>query len=146
MNARGIGGQGPRSVEHSIEFEVPFHDIDALKIVWHGNYLKYIDVARTALFRARGLDVEDLIRLGYRFVVIESHCRHAHALGYADRVRVTAWFRDLQHRLFVEYEIWNLTREERSARAYTVLATLDSDGRLLINTPRAIIDRLRVGS
>ena len=75
MKARGIGGQGPRSVENSIEFEVPFHDIDALKIVWHGNYLKYIDVARTALFRARGLDVEDLIRLGYRFVVIESHCR-----------------------------------------------------------------------
>ena len=25
----------------SIELEVPFHDLDALQIVWHGNYLPF---------------------------------------------------------------------------------------------------------
>jgi len=35
--------------DHAIEIrlEVPFHDVDALRIVWHGHYLKYLELART---------------------------------------------------------------------------------------------------
>ena len=36
---------------------VPFHDLDPLQIVWHGNYLKYFDIARFGLFKQAGLDL-----------------------------------------------------------------------------------------
>ncbi|MEZ4452430.1 MAG: hypothetical protein R3B09_23395 [Nannocystaceae bacterium] len=29
--------------EVSVDFEVPFHDVDALRIVWHGHYYKYME-------------------------------------------------------------------------------------------------------
>ena len=35
--------------EIGVELEVPFHDIDGLGIVWHGNYFKYFELARTEL-------------------------------------------------------------------------------------------------
>jgi acyl-CoA thioester hydrolase len=42
---------------HSVAMQVPFHDLDPLQVVWHGNYLKYFDVARFALFSAAGIDL-----------------------------------------------------------------------------------------
>jgi len=128
--------------ETSVELEVPFHDVDAMGVVWHGHYFKYLETARTALLRSRGLDVGELIGPRYRFYVIESRCRHVFPLRYRDRVRVSAWFQDLRHRIFVGYEVTNLSAEKRSARAHTVLATIDGEQRLLLETPDEIRQRL----
>jgi len=39
-----------------IRLTVPFHDLDPMNMVWHGNYLKYFDVARFALFDKCGIE------------------------------------------------------------------------------------------
>ena len=135
-------GRGERLRETSVELEVPFHDVDLMGVVWHGHYYKYLEFARTALLRSCGLDKGDLIGARYRFLVIESRCRHSSPLLYGDRMRVSAWVRDLRHRVCLEYEIHNLCRDRRAARATTVLATLDESGRLLLETPHEIRKRL----
>jgi acyl-CoA thioesterase FadM len=58
-------------------------------------------------------------------------------------MRVSAWFRDVERRLAIAYEITNLTEARRSARALTVLATVSPEGRLLMETPREIVERVR---
>jgi acyl-CoA thioester hydrolase len=136
--------RGRRIRPISVELEVPFHDVDALRIVWHGHYYKYLELARTRLVRECGLDIGDLIGPRYRFLMIESSCRYTAPLTYGDRVRVEAWFRDVAHRLNIGYEITNLTQGKRAARAHTVLATTNSEGRLLLRTPDAILERIGV--
>lgn len=126
----------------SFEFRVPFHDVDAMRIVWHGHYLKYMDVARTELLRARGLDIPEISRLQLRLLVAESKCHHSAPLRYADQVRVTAWVTESWNRIRIAYEIWNLTTNRRAARASTLLVTTDADGKLLWKTPDALRDRL----
>lgn len=42
---------------HEIELSVPFHHLDPLQVVWHGNYFQYFDQARFALFEAAGVDL-----------------------------------------------------------------------------------------
>ena len=121
---------------------MPFHDVDALNVVWHGHYYKYFELARTALFRARRLDVPDMIELGYRMVVIESKCRHTFPLRYGDRFRVSAWFKEVEYRFNVAFEIMNVTAERRVARGHTIMATLDAAGRLLLATPECMTARL----
>ena len=57
---------------HEVELRVPFHDLDPLQIVWHGNYLKYFDIARFALFENAGIDLYKYYqRTGYLFPVIK---------------------------------------------------------------------------
>jgi acyl-CoA thioester hydrolase len=128
--------------ETSVELEVPFYDVDAMGVVWHGHYFKYLDRARSELLRSCDLDAGGLIGSRYLFLVIDTHCRHSYPLFYRDRMRVTAWVRDLRHRIFIAYEIRNLTRERRSARGHTILATTDRDHRLLLETPDEIQRRL----
>jgi acyl-CoA thioester hydrolase len=132
-----------RACETHVELDIPFHDVDPLGVVWHGNYYKYMELARTALLRPRGLDRGELIGKRYRFYVIESRCRHSSPLRYGDRARVTAWVRDIRHRVLVQFEVTNLTEERRAARGMTALATVDAANNLLLETPDEIQRRLR---
>lgn len=132
----------PRLHETAIELEVPFHDVDAVGVVWHGHYYKYMEIARTALLRSRALDSRDLLGLRFGMVMVESRCRHIAPLRYGDRARVTAWFRDVTHRICIDYEIRSVDRGTRVARGRTVLASVTPDGRLLLRTPAPMLDRL----
>jgi acyl-CoA thioester hydrolase len=128
--------------EVKVELEVPFHDVDLLGVVWHGHYYKYLEIARTELLRSRGLDGSDFLKLGFGLVVIESQCRYVSPLRYADRIQVAAWFRDLKFRIMVGYEVINLTRNARAARAHTSLVTTTLDGTMLHRTPDSVLERL----
>jgi acyl-CoA thioester hydrolase len=126
----------------SVELEVPFHDCDPLGVVWHGHYLKYLEIARTKMLSPIGLDGEELLATGHRFYVIESRCRHTFPLFYRDRLRVDAWIREYENRLFASFEVHNLTRERRSARAHTIMAVTDAEGNLLLEMPRVLVSRI----
>ena len=109
--------------ETSIELEVPFRHVDLLGVVLHGHYFAYMEEARTQLLRRCELDAGDLVGGRYLFFVIESRCRYANPLFYRDRVRVTAWLRDVKRRIHIAYELTNLSHERRAARGHTMLAT-----------------------
>jgi acyl-CoA thioester hydrolase len=129
--------------ETSVELDVPFRHVDVMGVVWHGHYYAYMEEARTALLRSCDLDAGDLIGRRYAFFVIETRCRYVAPLCYGDRVRVTAWLRDIEHRVHIAYELVNLTREVRAARGHTILATTDLARNLLLETPHEIQSRLR---
>ena len=128
----------------SVDLEVPFHDCDPLHIVWHGNYLKYLEIGRTALMRSRGLDVQEIVAAGFRQVVIEVKCRYVHPLRYGEKFRVTAWFNDIENRLNIGFEITNLTQSgQRTLHGHTIMVTTDEAGAMLLETPDALLKRLR---
>jgi acyl-CoA thioester hydrolase len=129
--------------EVHIEHEVPFHDVDALRVVWHGHYFKYFELARTALLRSCALDAGDLVDTRYRFLVVGARSRHVGPLRYGDRMRIHAWFSDVGRRIGIAYEIWNLTLDRRAARGHTDLATVDAEGTLQLTLPGAIRARIR---
>jgi len=132
----------PRIRETTVELDIPFHDVDALKIVWHGHYYKYYEIARTELMRSCKLDIPDVIDLGNRMLVIESHSRYISPLAYGDRARVTAWLEDVVHRIHVRYEIENLTTGRRAARGHTMLVATNREGTMLHRTPDGLQERL----
>lgn len=130
------------SATASVEFRVPFHDCDPLQIVWHGNYLRYFELARTALFQKLQLDVPDIRDLGYTMFVSETHCRYLYPLRYNDAVKVRARFARVGAILRVSYTAINVTENRKSARAYTELAFTDRDGTLMTELPEVVCERI----
>lgn len=126
----------------SVELEVPFHDVDSLQVVWHGWYVKYMEVGRTALLRARRIDAADMRALGYRFYVTETHLRHVGPATYGDRLRVTSWFTEIENKLGISCLIDNLRTGSRCALGSSVLVTTDADGLLCYETPAPLRERL----
>lgn len=126
----------------TVELTVPFHDCDPLGIVWHGNYMKYFELARTALFTRVGLDVQQIRDLGLKMYVADVRCRYTFPLAYGESVSVTARTSAVEPLLKIVYSVRNLTRDRRSARGNTVLAITDHTGELLREAPAEIVDRL----
>ena len=132
-----------------VELEVPFHDVDSLEVVWHGHYLKYLEIARTKLLRDLGFEPRPGLgtpgrgKRQHSLLVVESQCRHLRPLRYGDRVRVTAWIKDAEPQIRIAYEVWNLTRDERSARARTTLVLVDADGKLVPKLSDSALEKLR---
>jgi len=128
---------------NSIDLEIPFHDVDALRVVWHGHYCKYIENAYLALLRSRGLDVLDIAGLGYRLFAADVHVRYLFPLRYGERIRVYSWFLDVENRIHIACDLVSLTHGRRCAEAQIVLVTTDAEGALLFETPEPLLDRLR---
>jgi acyl-CoA thioester hydrolase len=128
----------------AVEIEVPFHDVDALRVVWHGHYYKYFEIARTALFRELGLDQTFYLDQGFALVVMESQCRYKYPLRFGDRARVSAWFGKIDHTMTIRFELTNTLTGKRCATGRTRLATLDSEGKLLTPIPDAILSKINV--
>lgn len=133
---------GPRLHETVVESTVPFFHCDPLGVVWHGRYLEYLDVARTAMLAPLGLDGEELVATGHRMFITDVRCRHVSPLRYRDRVRTTAWLREWEQRLYVAYDVHNLTAGRQAARAHTVLVVTDAQGALLFDVPAVLRARL----
>ena len=133
-----------RSQAVRVRLTVPFHDCDPLSVVWHGRYLEYFELARTELFAVHGIDVPQIRDLGFKMYVADVGCRYTSPLTYGDEVEVSARATAWKPMLRIVYSVRNLTRERRSARGFTALATTDAQGRLLPETPDAILERLFV--
>lgn len=126
----------------AVELTVPFHDVDGLHVVWHGHYLKYLEIARMELLRRRGLDVAELQALGFKLMVAESHLRHVSPLFYGDRFRVSAWLTEIEARVELEFEVFDVSTGKRAATARSVLVVVSADGRLCWGTPPPLLERL----
>jgi acyl-CoA thioester hydrolase len=126
----------------SIELAVPFHDVDGLDVVWHGHYVKYIELARQELLRRHRLDIPELLKLGLHLMVSQTHLKHLAPLRYNDRVRVSAWLTESRVRLDFEFEVYNLTAKVRAATARTVLVVMRENHEMLFSTPDVVRERL----
>jgi len=129
----------------AVELAVPFHDVDSLRVVWHGHYLKYLEIARMELLRRKRLDVEELERMRLKMMVIESHLRHLAPLCYGDRFRVSARLTEVEVRVDVAFEVVNLASGRRAAtgRQVLVLVRDEDEGGLCLRTPDEVQERLR---
>jgi acyl-CoA thioester hydrolase len=124
----------------TVPYEIPFHDVDSLGIVWHGHYYKYFELARTALYRSMNFDVDDMGRLGFTFPVIESQCRYSEALRYGQQVDISAHFREWEYYILIEYRISDIESGKRAAYGHTKQAVCDLSGQLQSCIPEAVTD------
>jgi acyl-CoA thioester hydrolase len=68
----------------SRQLRVSFCDVDMFQIVWHGNYLKYFDLARQVLFFKCGLDMPHSSEKHYIFPVIRTDVKYVYPLKFND--------------------------------------------------------------
>lgn len=91
---------------HEITLKVPFYDLDPMQIVWHGNYLKYFDIARSELYDRLGVDLfayHD--RTGYIFPIIRTSVKHIRPLKRGDEFICRATVKEARTKIVVAFEI-----------------------------------------
>lgn len=105
-------------VSHEIELSVPFHDLDPMQIVWHGNYFKYFDQARFALFHQVGIDLYQYFKETHcLFPIVKTSTKHIIPLRYRDLFHCRATVAEAQAKIVIDFEIRRLPGGEVCTRA-----------------------------
>jgi acyl-CoA thioester hydrolase len=72
-----------------LRVRVAFADTDAMGVVWHGNYLRWFEMARTELMRPTKLPYSELVGRGIHLPVIEALVRYRRPARYDDLLVVS---------------------------------------------------------
>lgn len=134
MRAKGV-------LATEIDLVVPFFDVDSLEVVWHGHYVKYLEVARCALLEDIGHDYMRMKDTGYAWPIIDLQLRYARAARFGQRLRVRAELVEWENRLKIHYTLSDAASGERLTRASTVqVAVRLADGEMQLVSPRVFVD------
>ena len=134
MRASGV-------VQAEVHVEVPFFDVDAMNMVWHGHYVKYLEVARCALLDRIGHNYVQMKAAGYAWPVIDLQLRYVQAARFGQRLAVRADLVEWENRLKIHYLIRDAGTGVRLTRASTVqVAVRLADGAMQLASPDCFTD------
>lgn len=123
------------------EIVVPFFDVDAMDVVWHGHYVKYLEVARCALLERIGHGYAQMKAAGYAWPVIDLQLRYVQAARFGQRLIVRAGLVEWQNRLKLHYLIRDADSGARLTRASTVQVAVSlADGAMQLVSPACFTD------
>ena len=128
----------------AVDIKVPFHDVDSYRVVWHGNYAKYFEIARCQLLDELKVDYRVMEDIGYFFPVVDMKSRFIKPLIFGQNIRVTASLKSWSHKLRIDYVIADGDSGEVSTRGSTVQVAISPDGVLQFQTPQSFRDAIAV--
>jgi acyl-CoA thioester hydrolase len=123
------------------EVLVPFFDVDTLHVVWHGHYVKYLEVARCALLDKLGHDYNAMRDSGYAWPVIDLQLRYVRGAVFGQRLSVRASLVEWENRLKIDYLITDAASGERMTRASTTQVAVEIASReMQLASPKVFVE------
>lgn len=115
----------PARWQTNAEILVPFYDVDTMDIAWHGNYVKYFEVARCQLLDQVSSNYVQMREIGYGWPVVDIRLKYVKPAKFNQRINVYAKIVEWEMRLKIEYVITDIETQEVLTRGYSVQVAVD---------------------
>lgn len=100
--------------------DVQFNDLDPMNIVWHGNYLKYLEQARCEMFNKIKYTYMDMYNDGYMYPIAKMSCKFIKSARFGDRLKIVSKLVDIEPSIEIKYTIYNAGTDEKLFTAKTM--------------------------
>jgi acyl-CoA thioester hydrolase len=128
-----------------MDFEIPFHDVDLMEVMWHGHYAKYFEITRSALFDTFAYNYREMRDSGFAWPVIELKVRYAQPIELGQKIRVIASLVEYEVRLKTDYLVTDVKTGIRLTNGHTIQAAVDiSTQELLFAAPPILLEKLGI--
>ena len=130
-------------VSAEIDIEIPFFDGDPMGVTWHGNYFRYLELARCALLDKLDYNYLDMERSGYAWPIIDTRLKFAKPTVFRQKIKVKASLEDYENRLKISYVITDADSGERLTKGYTIQVAVDrKTDEMCFCSPQVLIDKV----
>ncbi|MDB5771152.1 MAG: 4-hydroxybenzoyl-CoA thioesterase [Burkholderia sp.] len=135
----------PHKWSAEVELQVQFFDLDPMEIVWHGNYVKYLEIARCALLDSIDYNYVQMKSSGYGWPVIDMHLRYVAPATFGQKIRLCATILEWENRLKIDYLITDAASGRRLTRASTTQVAVEiATGEMCFVSPPVLFEKLGV--
>lgn len=99
----------------ALNYEIPFFDVDSYRVVWHGNYPKYMEMSRCALLNAIGCPYGVMEEHGFFFPIVDLQVKYVKPLVFEQKIIIESFLVEWENRLKISYVI----RDQQTGEIFT---------------------------
>lgn len=135
-----------KGIHHTeIDIEIPFHDIDMMEFIWHGNYAKYFEIARCALREKINYNYPQMRDSGYSWPVIDIRIRYIKPAVFMQIITVKCCCVEWENRLKIAYLIVDKQTGSRLTKGYGIQVAVDRQTQeMRLTSPTILFEKLGV--
>lgn len=123
-------------LQTSYRFKIRFSEVDAMQVVWHGSYVKYMEDAREAFGQEYGLSYQLYIDSGYYAPIVDMRIQYHKPLRYGMIPEMTITYRPTDAaKIVFDYEIRDSVTDEVMITGHTIQVFMDMNYNLVLLNP-----------
>ncbi|MBV9248976.1 MAG: acyl-CoA thioesterase [Acetobacteraceae bacterium] len=131
-------------ISAEVTIKAQFYDLDPMRIVWHGNYARFLEEARCALLDRIGYNYPEMAESGFIWPIVEMRIKYIRPIQFAQTVRVTATLAEYENRLRIEYCITDAATGDLLTKGSTTQLAVDAASQeACLETPPAWTEKVR---
>ena len=99
---------------------VEFYDLDPMNVVWHGNYVKYLEAARCDMLNKLGYNYIDMRNDGFAYPVATIDMKYIKPCVFNQELKVVSSIEEIEPSLIIKYTIFDNKTGEKLFKAKTM--------------------------
>jgi acyl-CoA thioester hydrolase len=124
--------------------KIQFYHLDPLRVVWYGNYPRFIEQARAALFDKISFSYREMVDSGFSWPVVDLRIKYVRPINPSHSIKVVATLVEYENRLKVKYLVTDAETGEVLTKAHSIQVTLDlASNELCFETPPVLVEKIR---
>jgi len=122
---------------------VQFYDLDPMNVVWHGNYIKYLESARCDLLSKIGYDYDDMRKDGIAYPIATMDLKFIKSCTFNQKLRVVSTVEEIEPCLIIKYMIYDALTGEKLFKAKSMQICVDAlTGESIYCAPQRLKEKL----
>lgn len=93
------------TISEDTKIRVEFFDVDSMDVAYHGNYVKYLEIARCNLLDKIGYGYNEMRATNFVFPVTTLNVKYVRSLKFEQEAVVTATLIEWENRMRIKYVI-----------------------------------------
>lgn len=104
---------------------VQFYDLDPMNVVWHGNYIKYLETARCDLLSKIGYNYDKMREDGVAYPIAKMDLKFIKPCSFNQKLRIVSSVEELEPCLIIKYVIFDAETGEKVFTAKSMQICVD---------------------
>ena len=130
-----------------VEVTPAFYDIDVMEVVYHGYYVKYLELARSALLARFDYDYPQMRESGYAWPVVDMRLKYVRSAVFGQKLKITAHITEWENRLRIDYVMRDAATGQKVNVAHTIQVAVNIATReMCFVCPPVLLEKLGVAA
>ncbi len=127
-----------KNITTKTQIKVAFYDLDPMNIVWHGNYVKYLEQARCEFFSKINYTYKDMYDDGIMYPIAKMDLKFIKSARFEDNLTVECILKELEPAIIIKYNIYTKNEKILSANSMQICVNAKT-GETLYNAPEKLL-------
>jgi acyl-CoA thioester hydrolase len=124
-----------------VEVKVRFGEVDSMGIVWHGNYVKYIEEGRESFGKKYGISYLDIYANNVMAPVVNMNIDYKKQVQYGDVLIVeTEFVESPAAKIIFKFRVYRKSDMELVSTAESTQVFIDMNREMLLYPPQFVLD------